>query len=71
MGVEVMVTVGGGTVEEDYVLNVHIDMPLIRTLNNDISHASGCRVEGKAECRHADVLSSMRGAKRVKSKSTT
>ena len=33
MGVEVMVTVGGGTAEKDYVLNV--DMPLVHTLNND------------------------------------
>ena len=69
MGVEVMVTVGGGTVEKDYVLNV--DILLVHTLNNDICHASGCRVERIAECRHADVLSSMRGTKRVKSKSTT
>ena len=66
---EVMVTVGGGTVEKDYVLNV--DILLVHTLNNDICHVSGCRVEGIAECRHADVLSSMRGTKRVKSKSTT
>ena len=69
MGVEVMVTVGGGTVEKDYLLNVY--MPLVHTLNNDICHVSGCRVEGIAECRQADVLSSMRGAKRVKSNSTT
>ena len=69
MGVEVMVTVGGGTMEKNYVL--YIDLPIVHTLNNDICHASGCRVERIAECRHADVLSSMRGAKRVKSKTTT
>ena len=54
--------------EKDYVL--YINLPLVHTLNSDICHASGCRVEGIAECRHALVLSSTRGAKRVKSKST-
>ena len=69
MGVEVMVTVGGGTVEKHYVLKVTIS--LLHTLNNDICHVSGCKVKVIAECRHADVLSSIRGAKRVKSKTTT